>query len=47
VAGGYAAPKAVSALTYDFGLPGQPGYETNQDIVAAVGSGGDVPRAHA
>lgn len=27
-------------LTDDFGLPGQPGYETNQDIVAAAGSGG-------
>lgn len=41
VAGGYAAPKATSALTYDFGLPGQAGYETNQQIVATFGSGGN------
>jgi RND superfamily putative drug exporter len=41
VAGGYAAPKAISALTYDFGLPGQPGYEANQQIVQQFGSGGD------
>jgi RND superfamily putative drug exporter len=41
VAGGYAAPKATSALTYDFGLPGQAGYETNQQIVKTFGSGGN------
>jgi RND superfamily putative drug exporter len=41
VAGGYAAPKAISALTYDFGLPGQPGYEANQQLVQQLGSGGD------
>src|SRR5579859_5706650 len=41
VAGGYAAPKAISALTYDFGLPGQAGYEANQQIVEQFGSGGD------
>ena len=41
VAGGYAAPKAISALSYDFGLPGQPGYEANQQIVRQFGSGGD------
>src|SRR6201995_4770097 len=41
VAGGYAAPKAISALTYDFGLPGQAGYEANQQIVRQFGSGGD------
>jgi len=40
VAGGFAAPRAVSALSYSFALPGQTGYETNQAIVAAVGSGG-------
>lgn len=40
VAGGFAAPRAVSALSYSFGLPGQPGYETNQQVVAATGSGG-------
>jgi len=44
VAGGFAAPKATSALSYDFGLPGQAGYETNQQITATVGSGGnDAP----
>ena len=41
IAGGYAAPKATSALSYDFGLPGQQGYETNQQIVQRFGSGGD------
>ena len=38
--GGFGASKAVSALSYDFGLPGQPGYETNVDIVTQFGSGG-------
>ncbi len=41
LAGGYAAPKATSALSYDFSLPGQPGYETNRQIVGQFGSGGD------
>lgn len=41
LAGGFAAPRATSALSYDFGLPGQPGYESNQDIVRGFGSGGD------
>ena len=36
VAGGYAAPRATSALSYDFGLPGQHGYEANQQIVRTV-----------
>ena len=40
VAGGYAAPKAVSALSYDFSLPGQAGYEANQQITGQFGSGG-------
>lgn len=43
VAGGYAAPRAVDALSYDFSLPGQPGYETNADIVELLGSGGSNP----
>ncbi|MCY1145191.1 MMPL family transporter [Actinoplanes sp. Pm04-4] len=42
VAGGFAAPKAVAALTYDFSLPGQPGYETNRVIQERFGSGGDA-----
>ncbi|MEE4546891.1 MMPL family transporter [Streptomyces sp. V4-01] len=41
LAGGFAAPRATSALSYDFGLPGQSGYEANQDIVHGFGSGGD------
>jgi RND superfamily putative drug exporter len=41
VAGGVAAPKATAALSYDFGLPGRPGYETNRVIAERYGSGGD------
>ncbi|MEU8793650.1 MMPL family transporter [Streptomyces sp. NPDC048643] len=41
VIGGYAAPKATAALSYDFGLPGKPGYETNKQLVERFGSGGD------
>ena len=41
VAGAIGAPRAVSALSYDFSLPGQPGYETNRQIVEQFGSGGD------
>ncbi|WP_432496574.1 MMPL family transporter [Kineococcus gypseus] len=40
--GAFAAPRAVDALTYDFGLPGQPGYEANREVVERFGSGGDV-----
>ncbi len=42
VVGGFAAPRATAALTYDFSLPGQPGYETNKTIAAAFGNGGDL-----
>jgi RND superfamily putative drug exporter len=42
VAGGYAAPRATAALSYDFSLPGQPGYETNSMIAQRFGSGGDA-----
>ena len=41
VAGAFAAPRATSALSYDFGLPGQHGYQANQRIVRQFGSGGD------
>ncbi len=41
VAGAVGAPRATAALTYDFSLPGRAGYQTNQSIVDAVGSGGD------
>ncbi|MGW2236506.1 hypothetical protein [Streptomyces sp. NPDC001759] len=40
-AGAFAAPRATDALSYDFGLPGRPGYETNQKIVKRFGSGGE------
>jgi RND superfamily putative drug exporter len=36
------APTTIDRLSYDFGLPGQPAYETNQDIAAALGNGGAV-----
>lgn len=39
--GGFAAPRAVDRLSFDFGLPGQPGYETNVDILKTLGSGGN------
>ncbi len=39
--GAFAAPRATDALTYDFSLPGQPGYETNLTISEEFGSGGD------
>ncbi|MDI5968738.1 MMPL family transporter [Streptomyces sp. SL13] len=40
-AGAFAAPRATSALSYDFGLPGRPGYRANQEILHGFGSGGD------
>ena len=40
VVGGIAAPRATAALSYDFSLPGQPGYETNAELEATLGSGG-------
>ncbi|MBJ7288478.1 MMPL family transporter [Williamsia sp.] len=43
VVGGYAAPQATSALSYDFSLPGQPGYESNLDITERFGNGGGNP----
>ncbi|GIE83155.1 membrane protein [Actinoplanes philippinensis] len=42
LAGGFAAPRATAALTYDFSLPGQRGYETNRVIKETFGSGGDA-----
>ncbi|GAA0268356.1 MMPL family transporter [Cryptosporangium japonicum] len=42
VVGGFAAPRATAGLSYDFSLPGQPGYETNQVIAQRFGSGGDA-----
>ncbi|GIJ72378.1 MMPL family transporter [Virgisporangium ochraceum] len=40
VVGGAFAPTTIDRLSYDFGLPGQPAYETNQDIRAQFGNGG-------
>ncbi|MBO2453094.1 MMPL family transporter [Actinomadura barringtoniae] len=40
VAGGFAAPHATSALSYDFGLPDRPGFIANQKILQTYGSGG-------
>jgi RND superfamily putative drug exporter len=40
--GVFAAPRATAALSYDFSLPGQPGYETNRVIAERFGSGGDI-----
>lgn len=40
VAGAVTAPRTVEALTYDFGLPGQPAHETNTDIQDLYGGGG-------
>lgn len=40
VTGGATAPATVDALGYDFGLPGQPAYETNTEIVEQFGGGG-------
>ncbi len=42
LAGAFAAPRATAALTFDFGLPGRPGYETNRVILRQFGSGGDL-----
>ena len=42
-AGATAAPRAVAAMSSDFGsLPGRPGYETNQQIRRLYGTGGDA-----
>ncbi|PUA80522.1 MMPL family transporter [Nocardioides currus] len=40
IAGGTTAPTTVDRLTFDFDLPGQPAYETNQRIIDQFGSGG-------
>lgn len=42
VAGAVTAPSTVSALSYDFALPGQPAYEANQQITRDFGGGGAV-----
>jgi RND superfamily putative drug exporter len=39
-AGAVTAPTTVDRLSYEFGLPGQPAYETNTEIRDLFGSGG-------
>ena len=43
VAGGLAAARSGSRLSFTFDLPGQPAYETNAAIARTFGSGGDEP----
>ncbi|HUC38329.1 MAG TPA: MMPL family transporter [Acidimicrobiales bacterium] len=43
VAGGISAGKVNKRLTFDFSLPGQPGYETAARIIHTYGNGGDQP----
>ncbi len=40
VAGGASASHVTKRLSYDFSLPGQPGYETAAKVLAAYGTGG-------
>src|ERR1700712_2525521 len=41
VAGGAAAGPAAGRLNFDFSLPGQPGYQTEQKLVAMFGTSTD------
>ncbi|MDP9435629.1 MAG: hypothetical protein M3P93_10725 [Actinomycetota bacterium] len=41
VAGLALSQRAVDRLVFDFSLPGQPGYETEQELVDRYGSGPD------
>ena len=45
LAGGALAPTTIDRLSYEFGLPGQPAYETNQAINEKYGTGGSVDRS--
>ncbi|HEX4108577.1 MAG TPA: MMPL family transporter [Solirubrobacteraceae bacterium] len=42
IAGGVGAANVSHRLTYDFSLPGQPGYDTARQITRLYGNGGDV-----
>ena len=42
-AGGAASGKITDRLVLDFSLPGQPGYETSQQILERYGNGGYEP----
>jgi RND superfamily putative drug exporter len=41
--GGIAAGKTSQRLTLDFSLPGQPGYQTEKQILSTFGNGGSSP----
>src|SRR5437763_9217842 len=43
IAGGYGASHVSKRLSFDFSLPGQPGYETAKKISHLYGNGGDNP----
>ncbi len=43
--GGMAAGQVSKRLSFDFSLPGQPGYETAARIIHTFGNGGDQPPA--
>jgi putative drug exporter of the RND superfamily len=43
LAGGFAAGKVTDRLTVDFSLPGQPGYETEQQLLKTFHNGGSNP----
>ena len=43
VVGGVAAGRTADRLTVDFSLPGQPGYETEKQILDIYGNGGSNP----
>ena len=43
VVGGFAAGRTADRLTVDFSLPGQPGYETEKQILDIYGNGGSNP----
>lgn len=42
IVGGVLAPTTIDRLGYDFGLPGQDAYETNQQILRQFGNGGEI-----
>ena len=42
VAGGLSAGRVSKRLSFDFSLPGQPGYETAKQIEATYGNGGEA-----
>lgn len=41
LAGGFASGRVSDRLTYDWALPGQPGYQTAQQVLTTFGNGGN------